>query len=244
MNTNVLLALALSSFLSFNAPDTGQILYETAPAATVQETGTGHTRKAKEEVEAPENAIGKDAAKEKALADAGISAENAGKVKARLSKLDDGTVVYKVCFIVDSQKYSYSIDAVSGAVLDKKSEAVTGNTANCGKNHGKKKQKVEAPENAIGKDAAKEKALADAGISTETAGKVKARVSQLDDGTFVYKVRFIADSKKYSYSVNALSGEILDKSSEEITEEERAKMAERKAAKASKTESETTETNA
>ena len=93
----------------------------------------------KEEVAEPENAIGKDAAKEKALADAGIAADVAGKVRARLSTLEDGTVVYKVKFTVDSQKYSYKIDAVSGNIVDKSTEAVTAeDEAKEGHGHGKR----------------------------------------------------------------------------------------------------------
>ena len=87
--------------------------------------------------------------------------------------------------------------------------------------HGKHgdKQKAVEPENAIGKDAAKEKALADAGLTAEQAGKVKSRVSQLDDGTVVYKVRFTYDGQKYSYQINAVTGEVVDKSVQAVTED-------------------------
>ncbi|MBR5719011.1 MAG: PepSY domain-containing protein, partial [Clostridia bacterium] len=78
-----------------------------------------HGEKAKpEEPEALENAIGKDAAKQIALSDAGLSSEQVEKVKARLSD-KDGTLVYKVGFCYDGQKYSYKIDPVSGDILDK-----------------------------------------------------------------------------------------------------------------------------
>ena len=85
--------------------------------------------------------------------------------------------------------------------------------------HGKG-DKVAEPENAIGKDAAKSKALADAGVTAEQAGEVKSRVSQLDDGTVVYKVRFTYDGQRYFYQINALTGEVTDKSAEAVTEEE------------------------
>ena len=66
----------------------------------------------------PENAIGADAAKEAALADAGVTADQVGKVKVKLFD-KDGTVVYKVRFCFESQKYSYEIDPLTGTVLDK-----------------------------------------------------------------------------------------------------------------------------
>ena len=80
-----------------------------------------------------------------------------------------------------------------------------------------KKEKVAEPENAIGKASAKEKALADAGLTLEQVGKVRSRVSTLEDGTIVYKVRFTYDGQKYSYKINALTGELVDKTTEAAT---------------------------
>ena len=86
-------------------------------------------RPKREKVAEPENAIGKDAAKEKALADAGLTSDQTGKVRSRVSKLEDGTVIYKVRFTYDGQKYSYRIDAVTGEILEKSNEAATENVA-------------------------------------------------------------------------------------------------------------------
>ena len=80
------------------------------------------------------------------------------------------------------------------------------------------KQKVDEPENAIGKDAAEEKALADAGVTEEQAGKVRIHTAQLDDETIVYKVKFTYNDMKYSYQINATSGEVVEKTSEAVTE--------------------------
>ena len=101
----------------------------------------GHGEKAKpEEPEAPENAIGKDAAKQIALSDAGLSSEQVEKVKARLSD-KDGTLVYKVGFCYDGQKYSYKIDPVSGDILDKSVGEATEHTR--GK-HGGQRENADA----------------------------------------------------------------------------------------------------
>ena len=40
------------------------------------------------------------------------------RIRTRLSELDDGTVVYKVRFTVDGQRYSYRINAVDGSVVE------------------------------------------------------------------------------------------------------------------------------
>ena len=71
-----------------------------------------------EEAAEPENAIGRDAAKEAALADAGLTAEQVEKLRARVSDRE-GTVVYKVSFRYEGQKYSYKIDPLTGTVLDR-----------------------------------------------------------------------------------------------------------------------------
>ena len=86
-----------------------------------------------------------------------------------------------------------------------------------------KKEKVEAPENAVGKDAAKEAALQDAGLTAEQAGKVKARISETKDDTVVYKVRFTANDKWYSYTIDALTGEVTDRTEQSAEEHAAAK---------------------
>ena len=137
MKNRKMAALALASVLTLSAnvtalaetPETGE------QTETAQETAT-QNRKHGVKITEPENAIGKDATKEKALSDAGISADQAGKVKVRLSEQEDGTVIYKVSFVFDSQRYSYMINALTGAVSDKNTEAVSENSS--GSSHCKK----------------------------------------------------------------------------------------------------------
>lgn len=88
--------------------------------------------------------------------------------------------------------------------------------------HGKR-EKVEAPENTIGKDAAKAAALKDAGLTTDQTGKVRSHVSESDDGTVIYKVHFSANEKWYSYKIDALTGEVIDHSEQTAEEHAAAK---------------------
>ena len=90
-----------------------------------------------------------------------------------------------------------------------------------------KKEKVEAPENAIGKDAAKEAALKDAGVTAEQAGKVRSHVSKTEDGTIVYKVHFSANDKWYFYKIDALTGKVIERTEQTAEEHEAAKEAAR-----------------
>jgi uncharacterized membrane protein YkoI len=80
--------------------------------------GDRGARAGHEEAAEPENAIGRDAAKEAALADTGLTAEQVEKLRARVSDRD-GAAVYKVSFRYEGQKYSYKIDPLTGAALDK-----------------------------------------------------------------------------------------------------------------------------
>ena len=136
MKNKGIMALALVSVLSVSA--LAPSAFAAAPAAdgntetTVQEMQKEHRHGKhgdKQKAVEPENAIGKDAAKETALSDAGVTAEQAGRVNARVTQLDDGTVIYKVSFTCDGQKYSYQIDALSGAVVEKSTEAVSEDAA-------------------------------------------------------------------------------------------------------------------
>ena len=134
MKSKGILAMALVGVLSVSAiapsalaATSGVINKE---ETTAQETVERHGKREKhEKAVEPENSIGKDAAKTAALADAGLTAEQTGKVKSRVSQLDDGTVIYKVSFTFDGQKYSYQIDAMTGKVLDKSTEDATEATA-------------------------------------------------------------------------------------------------------------------
>ena len=225
MKSKGILAMALVGVLSVSAIAPSALAATSGAVnkeeTTAQETVERHGKREKhEKAVEPENAIGKDSAKAAALADAGLTAEQTGKVKSHVSQLDDGTVIYKVSFTYDGQKYSYQIDAMTGKVLDKSAEDVTDSTSTKSHAHGKHgdESKIAEPENAIGKDSAKAAALADAGLTAEQTGKVKSRVSQLDDGTVIYKVSFTFDGQKYSYQIDAMTGKVLDKNTEDATE--------------------------
>lgn len=108
------------------AAETEQRTEMTAPSSeagcggsSTRECRGGHGRRGRHEQSAePENAIGRDAAKEAALADAGLTSDQVEKVRARVSG-KDGTILYRVSFRYDGQKYSFKIDPLTGEILDK-----------------------------------------------------------------------------------------------------------------------------
>lgn len=73
--------------------------------------------------QAPAGDIGVEKAKEIALNDAGIAAENAQFVKAA-PEIDDGINIYDLEFTSGEMKYDYEIDAASGNVLSKDMESI------------------------------------------------------------------------------------------------------------------------
>ena len=100
MDRKSMAALALALVLSTSVLASAALAASTESGAAA-ETPAGETQSGqrhgkpdrKPSVTEPENAVGKDAAKAKALADAGVTEEQAGKVTSRVSKLDDGTVI-------------------------------------------------------------------------------------------------------------------------------------------------------
>ena len=108
--------------------------------------------------------------------------------------------------------------AEDGTVKKKKAKTSSDSVSETGtakKKPGKKGSKTAEPEGVIGKDAAKEAALSDAGVEAE--GHVRGRYTE-KDGTGIYKVTFKSGGQRYKYRIDAMTGEILEKSVTETTE--------------------------
>ena len=206
--------------------------------AAAEGTERQEKRCKKEKVAEPDNAVGKDAAKAAALKDAGLTADKVEKIKSRVSKTEDGTVIYKVHFTANGTWYSYKVDALTGKVLDKTTQSAEEHEASKPQSRQGKKEKVAEPENAVGKDAAKAAALKDAGLTADKVEKIKSRVAKTEDGTVIYKVHFTANGTWYSYKIDALTGKVLDKTTQSAEEHEASKPQGRHGKKTKAAESE------
>lgn len=169
------------------------------PATATSATGTQSNSNAS----SGSSQIGVEAAKNKALADAGLSASAVTFTKARLD-YDDRIAVYDVEFYTSTHEYEYEINASTGAVHDKSVEAFKGN--------------VTKPNNSntgsyISVDKAKEIAVGKAGLSVSGVTFQKAKLDY-DDGRAVYEIEFFSGGVEYECEVDASSGTILDYSSE------------------------------
>ena len=132
-----------------------------------------------------------------------------------------------LAFAVVMSVSAFTTFAIAATTKDAQQETTQSAEQTESKHRRCKKEKVEAPENAIGKDAAKEAALKDAGLTAEHAGKVRSHVSKTEDGTVVYKVHFSANDKWYSYKIDALTGEVIERTEQTAEEHEAAKEAAR-----------------
>lgn len=170
---------------------------------------TGAVRKKKQEavdrlpgVSDAAQLIGLEAAKNKALADAGVSASDVVFDEAKLDD-DDGTAVYEIEFRTAEMDYEYEIDALTGEIRKRKQEAI------------EMTPDIPADQQLIGLEAAKNKALADAGVSAENATFIKMKLDY-DDGAPVYELEFLTVNAEYEYEIHGTTGAILEKESETI----------------------------
>lgn len=167
--------------------------------------------------------ISPDKAIDAALRHAGVSRENA--VMHGVPSLDEenGKVHYDVEFGYDGFEYDYEVAVADGAVLKAEKEAERVKVSEKEKSSEKKNVPVksEAPvskENKsinnnngyISVEAAKQKALDDAGVKSEDAVFVKAYYDS-DDLIPHYDVKFEANGYEYEYEVKASDGSVLEK---------------------------------
>lgn len=142
-------------------------------------------------------------AKKIALDDAGVNV----KVVFTTEELVAGGIkspYYYFVFESDSARWTYKIDAVLGVIMDKTCDKIISST----------------PE-FIGLEKAKQIALEDAGLD-EAAQKIVFTREELsrNSGKPCYILEFYTDKCAYSYKVDAVSGDILEKNTKWLSRQE------------------------
>ena len=142
-------------------------------------------------------------AKKIALDDAGVNV----KVVFTTEELVAGGIkspYYYFVFESDSARWTYKIDAVLGVIMDKTCDKIISST----------------PE-FIGLEKAKQIALEDAGLD-EAAQKIVFTREELsrNSGKPCYILEFYTAEKQYSYKVDAVSGDILEKNTKWLSRQE------------------------
>ena len=156
-----------------------------------------------------ETDIGLEAAKSAALADAGVNAADATFTEQKRDR-DDGVLVYDIDFYTSDMKYEYEIDAVTGAVRERKSERRNNQTQ---PDTGTPDTSAPIEETDIGLEAAKSAALADAGVNAADTTFTEQKRDR-DDGVLVYDIDFYTSDMKYEYEIDAATGAVRERKSE------------------------------
>ena len=133
--------------------------------------------------------------KEIALADAGVSADDATFIKAK-GDVDGGVQVHEIEFVNSEIEWDYEIDAGSGDILKKETKPLEIAT-----------DKVA--------ESAKNAALADAGVSAGDATFIKVKLDY-EDGVQVYEIEFVTDTTEYDYEISASDNRVIESESEPL----------------------------
>lgn len=140
--------------------------------------------------------ISVETAKQKALYDAGVKAEDAVFIKAYYDS-DDIVPHYDVKFEANGYEYEYEIKASDGSVLEKDVDRER-EAANS----------TPASNEYISADDAKSIAFDHAGVEAADVKYSKAELDR-DDLIVHYDVEFVAGDYEYEYEINAESGNVI-----------------------------------
>ncbi|MDR0946661.1 MAG: PepSY domain-containing protein [Ruminococcus sp.] len=153
-----------------------------------------------------------DEAKAIAFTHAGVKETDVNLVRAKLT-FDDGVYEYEVEFYKDNIEYDYDIDSMTGEILsydmdadyyrnDKPSATAVKPAATTAKTAATAADKITS-------EKAEAIALEHAGLTVKDVKYIQAEYDR-DDGKFVYEVEFRKDRTEYSYTIDAVTGKILE----------------------------------
>ena len=187
-----------------------------ANSGSANNSGSGNTPRTQASGKTPtkpaSSQISLDEAKKIALANAGVSASQAKFTKA-VKDYEDGIAVYEIDFYTSSYEYEYEIKVSDGSIYHKEAEPIraSGNSGgnsngNSGSNSG-----GSSSDNTkyISVDQAKSIALKHAGFQASDVTFIKAKLDH-DDGYTVYEIEFYKGGVEYDYTINAVSGKIME----------------------------------
>lgn len=138
-----------------------------------------------------------------ALNDANLTKDQIWDLDVELDR-DAGTLHYDVDFEQDDKDYDYEIDAVTGAILKKKTPAKTASKPVANPDTLKKPTEKKQ----LTKNQARDIALKHAGLTTAQVKDLEIELDK-DGGSVHFDVDFEANGYDYDYEIHAESGKIL-----------------------------------
>ncbi len=176
--------------------------------------------------------IGRDKAKEIALADAGVSEADAKQMKVEMD-YERGVMVYDVEFKSGGIEYDYDVNAVSGEIVKKDIEAdddyrqSSSQSAPVQNNNSTSAPAQENSGDSQGIDKVMEKVkaavLEKAGVNEADVYEYESKLEN-ENGEDYYEVEFKADGYEYDYKLHAKSGEFV-KTEKEVDDDYNKNMA-------------------
>ena len=179
--------------------------------------------------------IGRDAALEAALGDAGVNESDTTRLKVSEDH-DDGRKTYEVRFDADGKEYDYEIAAADGAILSAEVEVLDNGTSGQGSvDQGAGAQDSSAPGdagNAAGQDQQTQNGAGNGAGSANVAVTMEQAISialervpgatekdvkielDYDDGVYKYEGDIIHEQREYDFEIDANTGTILEWSEE------------------------------
>ncbi|MCD7921411.1 MAG: PepSY domain-containing protein [Clostridiales bacterium] len=142
-------------------------------------------------------------AKAIALADAGLAETDVTYTKQK-QDTDHGIAVYEIDFYTSTAEYDYEIQVSDGTILEKSTEAFHTDTSGTGST---------SSDSYITTEEAKSIALGKAGLTAADVTFQKAMLER-DDGIMVYEIEFYQGRTEYECTINAITGAILEYSTE------------------------------
>lgn len=161
--------------------------------------------------------IGVEEAKNIAVSKAGVMVEDITFTKSAL-ETENEIAVYKVKFYTDEDEYDYEIDPENGSIISEDKDPVRKKERKSARSKSsdpaeEATKKCKDASKYIGVRKAEKIALSDAGIKRSDAYFEIASLSH-DDGYPIYEIEFRSGGAKYKYEINAVSGGVLEKSTE------------------------------
>lgn len=172
--------------------------------------------------------IGRDAALEKALVHAGVTASDAKRIHVEFDS-DDGLMIYEIEFETTDLEYDYDINARTGDVIRHEFEALKEKLNELQKEvedaripsssqadtsspteSGTKTPtpSVSGSDSYISESVAFSAALSHAGVSANDIREKEVKLDK-DDGKVVYEIEWKSGRTEYDYEVDAITGQIL-----------------------------------